>query len=120
MADPLVAVLRRAQRRQQAERLAAGSAYQDSGYLVVDELGARLSPAINSDRWDALTTKAGIPRISLHGARHTCGTIMHLQGVPVAIISAWLGHADTAFTMRTYLHAQPDALQSAVDVLGSL
>jgi len=23
---------------------------------------------------------------------------MHLQGVPMAIISAWLGHAETAFT----------------------
>jgi integrase len=41
-------------------------------------------------------------RDRLHDARHTCGTLMHLEhNVPVAIISAWLGHADTAFTMRT-------------------
>jgi integrase len=50
-------------------------------------------------------------RISgMHDARHTCGTTMHLQGVPPAVIAAWLGHADVAFTMRTYVHSQPDAL----------
>ena len=35
---------------------------------------------------------------------------MHLQGVPPAVIAAWLGHSDVAFTMRTYVHSQPDAL----------
>jgi integrase len=29
--------------------------------------------------------------------------------VPVAVIAAWLGHADPAFTRRTYLHSQDDA-----------
>ena len=35
---------------------------------------------------------------------------MHLQGVPPAVIAAWLGHADVAFTMRTYVDSWPDAL----------
>jgi integrase len=35
---------------------------------------------------------------------------MHLQGVPVAVIAAWLGHSNPAFTMKTYVHSQPDAL----------
>lgn len=29
---------------------------------------------------------------------------MHAQGVPIAVISAGLGHTDPAFTMRTYVH----------------
>ncbi|HKA69491.1 MAG TPA: site-specific integrase [Actinomycetes bacterium] len=120
LTDALVVVLKRAQRRRRSERLRAGASYAESGYVVVDALGQRLSPATISDRWDELTRKAGVRRITLHGARHTCGTIMHLQGVPVAVISTWLGHADTAFTMRTYVHSQPEALRSAADVLGSL
>jgi hypothetical protein len=36
--------------------------------------------------------------------------LLHLQGVPVAIISAWLGHANAAFTMSVYIHSQKDAL----------
>jgi integrase len=42
---------------------------------------------------------------------------MHVRGVPIAVISAWLGHADPAFTMRTYVHAQNDALKGAAAAL---
>ncbi|MFI5958412.1 site-specific integrase [Cryptosporangium sp. NPDC051539] len=52
-----------------------------------------------------------------HDARRTCGTLLHLQGVPVAVIAAWLGHADAAFTMRTYVHPQEDALKDAAKAL---
>ena len=47
---------------------------------------------------------AGVRHIPFHDARHTRGTLMHLQDVPIAVISAWLGHASKAFTMATYLH----------------
>jgi integrase len=45
------------------------------------------------------------------GARHTCGTLMHMQNVPIVVIAQWLGHADPAFTMHTYAHGQDDALK---------
>ena len=54
-----------------------------------------------------------MPPIRLHDARHTCGTLMHLQGVPIVVVSAWLWRADLAFTMRTYVHSQNDALKTA-------
>ncbi|MFG2065073.1 tyrosine-type recombinase/integrase [Micromonospora sp. NPDC048871] len=53
-----------------------------------------------------------MPVIRLHDARHTCGTLMHLRGVPAAVISAWLGHASAAFTLKTYVHSQDGALHS--------
>ncbi|MBE1603469.1 hypothetical protein [Actinopolymorpha pittospori] len=31
---------------------------------------------------------------------------MHRQDVPIAVIAAWLGHADAAFTKRTYVYSQ--------------
>ena len=87
-----------------------------SGYVVVDRLGRRYHPDTVSDYWAAACAKAGVKRIRLRDARHTCGTLMHLEhNVPVAIISAWLGHADTAFTMRTYVHNQPDKLALAAE-----
>jgi hypothetical protein len=48
----------------------------------------------------------------------TCGTLMHLEhNESVAIISAWLGHADTAFTMG--VHNQPDKLALAAESISS-
>ena len=55
-------------------------------------------------------TAAGVPRIRLHDPRHTCGTTMRLQSVPAAVIAAWLDQADVAFTIRTCVHSQPNAL----------
>ncbi|MGC2654503.1 MAG: tyrosine-type recombinase/integrase [Mycobacterium sp.] len=55
--------------------------------------------------------------IGLHDARHSCASIMHAQAVPITVISAWLGHADPAFTMRTYVHAQNGALKAAAATL---
>jgi integrase len=42
---------------------------------------------------------------------------MHLQGVPVAVIAAWIGHKDASLTMRLYAHSQNDALKAAGESL---
>ena len=42
---------------------------------------------------------------------------MHMQGLPIVVISQWLGHADPAFTMRTYVHSQDDALKLPAETL---
>ena len=48
-----------------------------------------------------------------HDARHSCGTALHLRGVPLAVIAKWLGHADASVTARIYAHSQDDALKAA-------
>jgi integrase len=93
--------------------LAAGSLWHGSEYLITNEIGEPLHPDSLTDRWETLVKSAGVRRIRLYDARHTAGTLMHLEGVPIAVISAWLGHADAAFTMRTYGHSQNDALLDA-------
>jgi integrase len=110
VSSDLRAVLARARARQARDAELAGAAYAASGFVAVDKLGGALHPETLSDRWDHALAAAGVRRIRLHDARHTCGTLLHLQGVPVALISAWLGHADAAFTMKVYVHSQPDVL----------
>ena len=80
---------------------------------MVDELGHPYRPEGYSDRFRSLAKAARLPAIRLHDARHTCGTLMHLRGVPTAVISKWLGHATASFTMATYVHSQDDALAAA-------
>jgi len=63
------------------------------------------------------SSAAKVRQIRLHDARHSCASIMHAQAVPIAVISAWLGHADPAFTLRTYVHAQNNALKAAAAIL---
>jgi integrase len=115
--DPLLVELRAVKKRQAAEKLTLGAAYADLGYVVCNEAGQPYHPDTLSKMWTKAVAAAGVPRIRLHDARHTCGTTMHLQGVPAAVIAAWLGHADVAFTMRTYVHSQPDALADGAQSL---
>lgn len=112
--DRLVAVLKAAKKRQVAERLALGAAYRSGAYVVSNEIGDPYSPAVLSRYWREAVEAAGLRHIKLHAARHTCATLMHLHGVPVAVIAAWIGHRDASLTMRIYTHGgQLAALQAA-------
>jgi integrase len=111
--DNLAATLKAAKSLQAADKLSLGAAYQSSGYVLVDEAGQPLSPHALTSRWSRMLAAAGVRPVRLHDARHTCGTLMHLEGVPIAVTAAWLGHASSAFTMATYVHSQDPALADA-------
>ena len=113
----LVAALRRADTVQKIERMKLGPDYGPGEHVVVDEAGRPYHPDTLSDFWRELCGQAKVKKIRLHDARHSCASIMHAQGVPIAAISEWLGHADAAFTMRTYVHVQNDALKSVATTL---
>jgi len=106
--DALHGELTAAKSRQAVERLGLGVAYTDGGYVVCNEAGEPYHPSTLSTLWQAAIRGLDVPQIRLHDARHTCATLMHLQGVPIALVAAWLGHADVSFTLRTYVHAQPE------------
>ena len=95
--EGLAAVLRAVRKRQTEERLALGGAYGDGDYVACDEAGRPYHPDTLSKRWSKLVKDAGVRHINLHSARHTCGTTLHLRGVPLSVVAAWLGHADARY-----------------------
>jgi integrase len=118
--DGLIGVLRRASARYAQEKLALGAAHRDSGYVAVNEIGEPYTPDTLTRMWHKLAKDAGVRPIRLHDARHSCGTALHLRGVPLAVIAKWLGHADAATTARIYAHSQDDALRAAGQSLGAV
>jgi integrase len=111
--DRLVTVLRAAKARQAAERLALGPIGGAWEYVVCNELGHAYAPGVLSRYWRDTVKAAGIRHIKVHAARHTCATLMHLQGVAAAVIAAWIGHKDAGLTMKLYAHSQDEALKAA-------
>lgn len=118
--EGLVGVLKRASARYAQERLALGVMHTDSGYVAVNEAGEPYTPDALTRMWRKLAKTAGVRPIRLHDARHSCGTAMHLRGVPIAVIAKWLGHCDPATTARLYTHSQDDALKAAGQSLGAV
>jgi len=57
---------------------------------------------------------------AVHESRHTTCSLMEKAGVPVSVIAAWAGHYSGAFTMATYVHANPDDLAAGRDALAAI
>jgi integrase len=118
--DALAAALKALKARQAAERLAAGPAYERTGYVAVDELGRPVHPEWYTDEFHRVAGRAEVRRIRLHESRHTACSLMEKAGVPVSVIAAWAGHYSGAFTMATYVHANPDDLAAGRDALAAI
>jgi integrase len=54
------------------------------------------------------------PPVSFHELRHTYGSRLAMRGVPMAVVAAQLGHADTRMTERHYAHLAPNYVADTV------
>ncbi|WP_420037561.1 hypothetical protein ACN2WE_39735 [Streptomyces sp. cg28] len=54
-----------------------------------------------------------------HVTRHTFVSIVLQAGETITQLAAWLGHADPAFTLRTYVHFMPKSGRKGIAALGS-
>jgi integrase len=113
-----VALLRQWRRRLLEDRMAAGAAYTDTGFVFVDEIGRPYRPDGLSHRFVAVTARSGLTPIRLHDLRHTSATLLLLSGVPVHVVAGRLGH-DPAVCLRTYAHFLPSSDAEAAAVLGA-
>lgn len=66
---------------------------------------------------DRAIVEAGVTRVTLHGLRHTAGSLMLAAGVPIFVVSRILGHADVATTDRIYAHQLKVSARAAMDAL---
>ena len=97
-----VTLLRALKARQAANRLAAGTAWRESVYVVVNALGEPLRPELYSDTFRRLCDAANVPAIRLHSCRHSLAFWLHSLGVAPADAAALLGHT-VEVHLSTYL-----------------
>lgn len=64
---------------------------------------------------DEASARAGIsPKVSFHILRHTHGSHLAMNGVPMGVIAAQLGHADTRMTEKHYAHLAPSYVAQTI------
>jgi integrase len=107
-------VLREHHRQQAEERQAVGLAWNDSGDLIFtnrwgeplypDTVSALMSKLIRQYNKSVTPPAQPLPDARLHDLRHLHATTLLLAGVPVHVVAARLGHADSAVTLRVYSH----------------
>lgn len=112
-----VTALRGWRRRQLADRMAAGPAWQDTGLVFTWEDGTLVHPNLPTEWLRQHAAEARLPRIRLHDARHTWASLALVAGVPAKVVSERLGHATVSITLDVYTHAHPALDAEAADTV---
>jgi integrase len=109
--ERVVAALRAHHRRQTAERLQAGDAWQDHGLVFCRQDGTAL------DRWQVRRELGQIAKAAGLGERwtprelgHSFVSILSASDVPLEAISQLVGHVSTGITETVYRHGIRPAL----------
>ncbi|GAB3823845.1 tyrosine-type recombinase/integrase [Dactylosporangium cerinum] len=81
--------------------------------VFTNALGKAVNPAVfDLNHWQKALAAAGVDRGStrsngMHALRHFYASALLDAGETIRAVSEYLGHADTAFTLRTYTHLMP-------------
>lgn len=117
----LTNMLKAHRREQNEKRLKLGAAYQNNDLVFASQVGTPLFPEnIRFKYFKPLLKKAGLPDIRLYDLRHTCATLLLLQGINPKVVSERLGHSSVMMTLDTYSHVLPQMQDAATDSLEEL
>jgi integrase len=111
-----VEILRRQAELQASERAASAA---PPAVAFTTTKGASWHPVTLSKILAKRSVDAGLPRLTAHGLRHTCATLMLDNGVPAKVAAERLGHADPTLFTNLYSHVTPTMQREAADRIGS-
>ncbi len=113
MPTMIVEGLRAHEKRQVVEKLWAGSGWQESGLVFVNRFGGPTQARRVIEQFHKALADAGIRRVRFHDLRHSCATLLLVQGVSPRVVMDVLGHSEIALTMNAYSHVVPELQREA-------
>ena len=112
-----MAILRSVRSKQLEQRLRAGPAWRDTGYVFTLSDGRPIEPGSVTRDFRATVVKLGLSELNLHGLRHAFATLMLLAGVSAKVVSEMMGHSSVMVTLDTYSHVVQGLQEHAVSAL---
>jgi integrase len=110
-----VDALRAHRARQAAERLKAGEAWEDNDLVFCTQLGRPLEARNVVTHFRRQCQLAELGHRRFHDMRHTCASLLLVQGVHPRVVMELLGHSQISLTMNTYSHVIPQPKRDAAD-----
>ena len=115
-----IAVLREHRKRMLEERLLVGPDFKNRGLVFHQPDGEWLHPDAVSDMFLRRALSSGLPRITLHGLRHTWATLALEKGIHPRVVQERLGHSTIAITLGIYSHVSPTLHDEAAALVADL
>ncbi|MHB2019623.1 MAG: tyrosine-type recombinase/integrase [Candidatus Xenobia bacterium] len=104
---------------QAQERLAAGPAWQDEGWVFPTTTGRLIDCTNLFHGFKALLEEAGLPSTTrFHDLRHAMATMMLEDNVHPKVVQERLGHSSISVTLDVYSHIKPKLQHEAAQKLG--
>lgn len=105
---------------QSSERLAWGAAYKGQDLIFVREDGSPVHPRVITRTFQRIVREIALPKIPLHGLRHSYATAALEAGVPLKVVSERLGHSSIRITGDIYSHVRPEVDKAAAALVADL
>ena len=106
-----LAALKEHRHQQLQARLAAGSQWQDAGFVFTTGKGTPLDHGAVLRELQAILKKASQRHQRFHDLRHANASLLLAEGVHPRVVMEMMGHSQVSLTLNTYSHVIP-ALQS--------
>ena len=94
--------------------------WEDQGFVFTSSIGTPIDKNIVRSGFAEILQRAGLDHCRVHDLRHSFGSLLLSQGVPLKVISEMLGHSSIAVTADVYLGVAPELQREAAVKLGSL
>ena len=94
--DLCIAALKLRRQQQDADRDRAGDTWHETGLVFTTRYGTPIEPRNFSRSFDRRIAQAGIPAITVHGARKTCGSLLAALDVHPHVAMQILRHSKIA------------------------
>jgi integrase len=106
--------------RQLQERLLAGNSWRDNDLVFPSTLGTPMDASNLIGQYHRLLKQAGLPPRRVHDLRHTCATLLLVQGEDLRVVMEVLGHSQISLTANTYQHVAESLKRGAADKMQAL
>jgi integrase len=106
--------------RQLQERSAAGDKWIETGLVFTTPTGKPIDATKISKDFHRHLERAGLAQRRFHDLRHSCATLLLVQGVSPRVVMEVLGHSQISLTMNTYTHVLPELRRQAADRMDEL
>ncbi len=112
--DLCVTALKVRQKQQDADHDRAGDGWIDAGLVFTTRHGTPIEPRNFGRSFDRCIIAARVPRITVHGTRKTCASLLAALDVHPRVAMRILRHSKIAVTMEIYTEAPSEATRDAL------
>lgn len=98
---------------------APAQAAHDERFIFAEPDARPWDPESISTVWRGIVRRANIGHVRLHDLRHSAGSILLAEGVPIPVVAEILGHGSPVTTMRVYAHALRGGADGARDKMSN-